>query len=99
LITLLEKYYPVIKWNLPAENELLWNNLKDFIQNYYLGISRQFDLGKFEEASKLTFDDLKKIMEITRQTWVWFFEKIFNINFDDNLDEYKYFTNKYYIFE
>ncbi|GAI82636.1 unnamed protein product, partial [marine sediment metagenome] len=72
LLALLERYYPPLGWNLPLDNEMLWNLLHDFIKNYYQDIVKHFEYKNFEKALTFDFDILSKFMETTRVTWLWF---------------------------
>ena len=96
LLALLEKYYPKIGWNLPQSNNDLWNNLHDFILNYYQDIIKHFDFSKFQKAVELNLEHIDKFMEITRQTWIWFIEQLFEIKYDIKNVHFKEFNTKYF---
>jgi len=96
LLVLLEKCYLPIGWNLSSDNPILWKHLHDFILNYYQNIVKHFEYDKFLEALKIDFIELSKFMEITRQTWVWFIEKVFNIKYDEEDDRFKEFKKNYH---
>jgi hypothetical protein len=93
LLTLLGKHYPPIGWDLPGEKPDLWITLKDFIHKYYQDIVKHFEFNKFQQVLQIDIDKLASFMECTRQTWVWFIEKVFNTPFDPGKQEYQEFKN------
>jgi len=95
LVALLEKYYPFFGWDLPSENNALWVLLKDFIRVYYKDLVSHFDFDKFEKGVSLDFNDLTRFMEICRQTWIWFIEKVSSIKYDEKHYLFEKFTKKY----
>ena len=99
LLPLLVKYYPPIGWDLPSDNIALWNLLYEFILNYYQDIVKHFEYRKFEKALSLDTDKLARFMEITRKSWIWFIEKLFDLNYDTSHEAFKYFTRTYHELE
>jgi len=93
LLALLEKHYPSIGWDLPGERPELWTSLRAFIHEYYQDIVKHFEFNKFQRVLQLDIGKLSSFMECTRQTWIWFIEKVFGILFDPGKDEFREFKN------
>ena len=95
LLSLLEKNYPPIGWNLPGEKPELWEKLYTFIREYYQDIVKHFEFNKFQKVLLMDMEKLSSFMECTRQTWIWFIEKIFKLPFDPESPEYHEFRNPF----
>ena len=93
LTSLVGTIYPRLGYDLPGTDKRLWDLLKCFIDHYYKDLVKHFQYSKFEAALGIKRDDLSRFMEITRLTWRWFMDEVFEHK--TNESTYERFEHEY----